>query len=343
MAEKLTIESKLAGKTFKEKANIKGDEISKLSLVGEYINSTYGVRVDIQSIEKIEGGVMVTAKAWRNSEQLGFGDGSVEIERFKIFNPPILVYTSRDVVKEDPLTAIKDSLAHTVSITGKTGTKITLGKVGNTVATFYPASGSNTPVNGRIYVDNNNFSTARNASTGDVAEVDPVISTLGVDRFGGGPTFEILRGFFLYDTSSLGSGSTVSSAVHSFNSDGPANGNADSSSMNTIETNPAATNTLATTDYGSVTFTNLGSIALSSVASGYNDMTLNATGISKISLTGITKFGIINSLDLSNTTPSGRNAVNCYFARQSGTSQDPKLVVTYTAAASANGNFLNFM
>src|SRR3990167_3637881 len=80
-----------------EKSRIKSQEIGKLNLTGEYSNFQYGLRIEIISkVEAIEvggsHGIELFAKAWKNGKQMGFGkDGSVEIERFRIFNPPILV------------------------------------------------------------------------------------------------------------------------------------------------------------------------------------------------------------------------------------------------------------
>ena len=44
-------------------------------------------------IEEIEGGIQIFAQAWNlDGTQVGFGkDGTVDIERFQIINPPILV------------------------------------------------------------------------------------------------------------------------------------------------------------------------------------------------------------------------------------------------------------
>jgi hypothetical protein len=53
------IENLLQNKTSKEKANIKGLEIAKIDFRGEHISSQYGVKIDIQSIKAIEGGVEV--------------------------------------------------------------------------------------------------------------------------------------------------------------------------------------------------------------------------------------------------------------------------------------------
>src|SRR3990167_9831546 len=88
----MTVYEQIQGKSLAEKAEIKSQEISKLDLVGEYTDPTYGVRVEIKSFSKIAGGIEVLVKAWRKSKQLGFGvDGSVEIERIRIHNPPILI------------------------------------------------------------------------------------------------------------------------------------------------------------------------------------------------------------------------------------------------------------
>ena len=146
----------LEGKTPAERADIKAAEIVKRMPVGTYDNSTYGLHIDIQNIEKIDGGIQIFARAWKDDNQLGFGaDGSVEIERFRIFNPPILVDDPNGGIvrhimdaetggqkdrrlKEDPVAAIRASLAHTVSLVGKEGARIIVGKRGNTTDTFYP-------------------------------------------------------------------------------------------------------------------------------------------------------------------------------------------------------------
>ena len=82
----------MEGKSSAERANIKASEIVRKNPEGVYQDPTYGLQIKVQSISKIEGGVEVFARAWREGQQLGFGtDGSVEIERFRIFNPPVLV------------------------------------------------------------------------------------------------------------------------------------------------------------------------------------------------------------------------------------------------------------
>ena len=134
-------------KNASEKAQIKSREIAKRDFKGEYTNTQYGVKVAIiGEVKEIningQSGIELFAKAWRGDKQLGFGkDGSVEIERFRIFNPPILVddpngdivreWTDKETgllkqrkLREDPLQAIKEVIAHNVTLVGKDNGKI---------------------------------------------------------------------------------------------------------------------------------------------------------------------------------------------------------------------------
>jgi virulence plasmid B protein len=88
----VSISQMLEGKTPAERANIKSSEIVKVVSPGEYQDGVSGALINIQSIETIDGRVQIFARASKNGGQLGFGsDGSVDIERFRIFDPRILV------------------------------------------------------------------------------------------------------------------------------------------------------------------------------------------------------------------------------------------------------------
>src|SRR3990167_992251 len=141
------IKDLLEGKTSQEKSRIKSEEISKLNHVGKFTKDT--LEVEILSLEKIEvngqSGVQIFAKAWKDGKQLGFGDGTVEIERFRIFNPPIMVddpngdiiieyrepsSISKDgvvkqrILKEDPIQSTRNTLIDIIRATSKEGSKI---------------------------------------------------------------------------------------------------------------------------------------------------------------------------------------------------------------------------
>lgn len=77
---------------------------------------------------------------------------------------------------------------------------------------------------------------------------------------------------------------------------------------------------------------------------GYNNFTLDANGIANVSLTGISKFWTRLNWDTDNsfggTWSSNKSSYyNSYLADQTGTSNDPKLTITYTLPI-ANNNFL---
>src|SRR3990167_1831357 len=128
----MAIRHLLVNKDLHERANIKASEIVKQKFSGQYFDEKYGIAVEVLSISKIERGVEVLARAWKGDKQLGFGaNGSVEWERFRFFNPPVLVPDPNgDVIKEqtdersgeikvrrlreDPEAALKQILAETI-------------------------------------------------------------------------------------------------------------------------------------------------------------------------------------------------------------------------------------
>ena len=176
-------------------------------------------------------------------QQLGFGkDGSVEIERFRIFNPPVLVPDPNGEVvresvdestgkpkhrkyREDPVAALRKDLAHTISIVGKDGRSVVKGKVGNTTSTFRPAAGANTPVDGVITNAGSVYSTVRDASSGTSVQQTDTDRNVIIH----GLEFNDLhhkQGFFGFDMSAIGS-DEISSATFSLAATGAALQNGD--------------------------------------------------------------------------------------------------------------------
>lgn len=144
----------------------------------------------------------------------------------------------------------------------------------------------------------------------------------------------LYRSYYLFDTSSLGSGATISTAVFSVYVtaiDNDFGGN-----MDLITTTPASNTALAAADYDQVgTTLQATSIAIVSLStSAYNDWTLNATGLGNVSKTSITKFGARMSQDTVNSPPTWSASVDGgVTANYSDVgSNKPKLVVTYTPA-----------
>jgi len=376
-----SIEQSLLNKTAIEKAEIKSlaiaDVFSKQNLNIHINNAKYNIEMGIVSVSKINGGIEIKTRAWKNGQQLGFGsDGSVDIERFNIYNPPVLVddpngniirewdnpITGEHVVRklrEDPIQAISDSLAHAISVVGKEGSNIIPGKVGNTTSTFYPnADAESTSVDGtarRNGITDQGF-TALRAGTGNTS-VDAVADYLTVQISSLSTTdfwTTIGRSFFLFDTSAIPDGDTISSATLSlYGSTAPTNDstllNATDRVVHVVAATTASNTAIANSDFegtnGNTTSfgsKDPGSDFSSWSTSSYNDFTLNASGIANISATGVSKFGTRFEADradsLTSSWQASKNALIWnYFADQTGTANDPKLVVVHADTCATPG------
>lgn len=364
----LSLETQLANKTVSEKAQIKAHGIVARVSVGEWTNNT--LRIEIISVKEIQGGVEVLARAWKSGKPLGFSkDGSVEIERFRIFNPPILVEdpagtivrewydkdedrTLRRTLREDPVEALRQSLAHTISLVGKSNTRIIEGKIGNTTDTYYPAAGANSPVDGNL--GRTSTENGGGPSTGTWADirggtsaniVDSVSATQNAaqlyDGEAGSAKWDAMtRSIFGFDTSAIGDTDTIDSATLSFYGSASTDGLAGAAVV-VDRSVPNSSSGLAAGDFDVSRWDGVeqstARITISSWVNGsYNNYTLNATGLSNVSKTGITWYGLRHSNDFDNSEPAtfnGNSRIIPYFADQTGTTNDPKLVVVHTAVA----------
>ena len=151
---------------------------------------------------------------------------------------------------------------------------------------------------------------------------------------------DVRRPILLFDTSSLGAGAIISATILSLYGYLKSDTLSITPDIDIYTSSPGHNTYLAAADYGQVqavsqtgspiTFGNFS-------ATGYNNFTFNATGRGNISKTGISKFGARNSnYDVSETPPAWTadegSSFQMYAAERANTTQDPKLVVTYTAA-----------
>lgn len=150
----------------------------------------------------------------------------------------------------------------------------------------------------------------------------------------------LYRSITLFDTSSLTSGATISSAVLSIYVTFLYNNFPDSTTLNVAGATPASNTALSTTDYNECQTTSFGNFSVAngtdSSPDAYQDITFNASGISSISKTGVSKYSLQSGFDINNSATWQSNTtfeVDAYAADQTGTSKDPKLVVTYTIAS----------
>jgi hypothetical protein len=323
------------------------------------------LEIEIVDIEPIEGGVQVFARAWSDGQQIGFGkDGTVDIERFRIFNPPILVpdengdivlesldndgQTQTRTLREDLVSALLIELSTTiVSLKNlHDSSRIVVGKRGNTTSTFYPSMdelvahfGLNTTWASMRAAAGNFHETAINSS------VKIEFSTTSNQYE------EIHRHHSHHDTSAIGTDNIISANfqfyVDQFTDQISASSSANSAVVlieSTSDSTPANSDfkSFGTTEFGRTGAQNTMSI-------GYVTIDLNSSGLSAINKTGTTKLGLKYGWDFDNLTPhtngatyvsGGEIRIRFYQADQSGTSQDPKLVIEHEAAGGARRIFM---
>jgi len=150
------------------------------------------------------------------------------------------------------------------------------------------------------------------------------------------------RTILTFDTSPIGSSSVINSSNFSLWGLGKNNSlgwSAAHIALALVGATPASDNNLVAADYQQLGSTRFASdYAYASFGSGgYNVMTLNASGLAGILKTGITGLGNMFAVDLDAGTPAWSSGGSAYYesrsADQTGTANDPKLVVNYTVVS----------
>jgi len=359
------IDTFIAGLPANLKAKVKGYEIAKLKHVPKTNVKFSGADYDIEilSFEPIEGGVELYARAWYpDGTPVGFGkDGTVEIERFRFINPPVLIdnpsgkivrhWTDANGVKysrklkQDYKLAILQSLAHTIKVSTKDNPKgqIIKGKRGHTTSTFYPDPDPETnTVDGWVNRSlAESWTNKRNGAGNEAADNATSSFWIGLMANASPPNWEnMIRGIAGFNTSSIPDSDPVTSATLSIY--GSSKVDNFSQSVVVDRNIPSSNTSLANSDYnignwdGVEQATNRITIASWDTA-GYNDFTLNSTGKNNIDKTGNSWFGLRGSGDFDNSEPTHPGGAawmqaQGYHADESGTTKDPKLVVVHGAA-----------
>ncbi len=150
---------------------------------------------------------------------------------------------------------------------------------------------------------------------------------------------QLRRGIFLFDTSALTAGATISATIMSLYGYAKADNLSITPTLDIYTSTPASNTALATGDWSQIGTTSQTGSPITYdgwSTTGYNDFTFNATGRGNVSLTGISKFGVRNAnYDVANNEPSWTanlsSGFGIYYADNG--SNKPKLVVTYTVAS----------
>lgn len=158
----------------------------------------------------------------------------------------------------------------------------------------------------------------------------------------------LTRLIFCFDTSSLTAGATITPGGCTLSVFGTAKANPDGSTnfITCAAGSAGITSLLQSSDYAVAGFgsVDMGSLTYAAYStSAYNDITLNTDGENNISKTGVTSYGARFGWDFNNNfagvAGNGQNYYRCRYASNTGTTEDPKLVVTYTAPVSAISTF----
>lgn len=324
------------------------------------------LEIEIAESNIIDGGIEVFARAWQDGVQIGFGaDGSVDIERFRVFNPPVLVRDESGTIihetrqydpvfetdyvhiaryREDPEEALLQVLEHNIKVIKISGpNNIVPGKRGNTTTTVYPdASPGSTTQDLTCYGNGSTFAAVWSDTTanggGNTSANDLAAS---LDNVGGSNRF-MRRSMLLFDTSAVGS-DTISSATFSLYATSLTDNTTDTQSAFCVVSANPTSNTVytASTDYDKA---NYGTTKYATVlgdnitTSAYNDWSLDSNGIANINGSGVSKFGFRLECDVDGVEWPGTPVSNILvrlatdMANQTGTASDPKLVIEHSAA-----------
>ena len=282
--------------------------------------------------------VEIFARAWSpDGEQIGFGvDGSVDAERFMIYNPPAIIPNPAGEISKDrfvlnPATqknkfigvdhyqldveaALLEALSHVIKVKKqKFGPgNIEKGKIGSSTLVFHPdADPESTCIDGIVQVFSQNIrwnsakSRTNGTSVGSTAATRSIVDNSVFD-FAGNLDFTILlRSYFLFDTSSISPETEIISATLSIYSTGSGNiGLAGFFQANLVllSSNPQSNIDLVLSDYsrtrfGSTPLAPILSIATFNASIEYHDFLLNTDGLSNLILGGVSKFGFRGESD----------------------------------------------
>ncbi len=170
----------------------------------------------------------------------------------------------------------------------------------------------------------------------DTLDTVEVVSGSNTDRF-----TRIIRGILLFDTSSIGSGATITAASLGLYIDSTASDFA--LNLDMVGVTPGSNSAVADSDYGQFGTTKYATSRLVSgfIASMYNAIELNATGIAAIDKEGITKIGLRISADTADSPPTwiatSSDSVTYGSSDNADSGKHPYLEVVYTGGGGGGG------
>jgi uncharacterized phage protein (TIGR02218 family) len=207
----------------------------------------------------------------------------------------------------------------------------------STLGPIYPVAGAVSPCDGSVYSSDASWTTARNGTGATPTTSVSAVARAILAEYSGG-VYNIRRVFHNFDTSPIGSTSTVSALTLTLYGDGiTANHNEDDSgyaTMHIVAGTPATSDNLIPSDFtqvGSTSFANMDFSTYGDVGGQPYAFNLNSSGIAAINKIGVTCYVALTAADLNNTAPTGTNINGMIHADYSG--YWPQLDVTYTTGS----------
>jgi PKD repeat protein len=162
------------------------------------------------------------------------------------------------------------------------------------------------------------------------------------------PNFSVMRrGAFIFNTSKIGNGNTVSSAVLSIAQNTKTNTFPVAWAIGVTTFSPASFTSLATSDYGKSSYIRVADdIPYDSIVNaGYNNWSL--TNLTVVNVTGFTPLMTDINWSIDNTPPAlSDNALYARFymydTSQSGSALDPFITITYTTGGGGSAPVASF-
>jgi hypothetical protein len=337
-----------------EKWALKADKLSEVKpskkrLISNGKNSFY---FEITEVNTIEEGLEIFARVWDSNDiQIGFGvDGTVDIERFVLINPPVLVEDPKGKIvrtyilpsgeeiqhsyKVAPLQAIGDVLVQAVSVKQQKfigSTDIVPNKIGKTTYTFNPLGGTGGDTTDASWFEDVSTSWAtiitKTSSRTIYQSSCYVDNSLGNGN--GSSFFTVARYGATINTSSIPDEDTITSATLSLYGNSKLVVGSEERAYLYELVAPSSDGTLTTADFNNGGTTQFGVTPSSWSTTDWNNISLNSSGITAINKTGKTRYMLNGWYDVNATAPNNSNEfmISCYDADQSGTAQDPLLTV----------------
>lgn len=319
-----------------------------------------GYEVEIVALERVPGGIELMVKAWDAGLPVGFGhDGTVEIERFRILNPPTRVpdgtyrtWTDSKGEEQEAPNYVEDvegarlrvleQAIDTISTKQPGGVNIEPGKIGRTTTIVYASMDGVTARGGtqETWAQLRGGNGTSEDDTSDPAE------DVFIESFDNGTTewFALKRGVYVFDTSGIPDADVISAATLSFYASGKAavGGGFASYTTGIVSGDGIASDTsLAAADYQALAAASTEMASRKTYGdwtiSAYNGYVLDADGLAHIDVAGKTRFAHRVGADIDNSPyaiPGAGDVYNRVDVKQveaSGTTNDPKLTIEHAA------------